>query len=71
MIYELVVVAPMRYLYENRRFFAVSNKDGTKVRSLKKNTAFNFLLIALIEESAAGWGTGANSDIGRSAKLAS
>lgn len=28
-------------------------------------------MIALIDESAAGWGTGANSDIGSSAKLAS
>jgi nitroimidazol reductase NimA-like FMN-containing flavoprotein (pyridoxamine 5'-phosphate oxidase superfamily) len=38
------LVHPMWYYYENGKFFAVSNKDGTKVRSLKKNPDVYFLV---------------------------
>ena len=38
------LVHPMWYYYDNGKFFAVSNKDGTKVRSLKKNPDVYFLV---------------------------
>jgi nitroimidazol reductase NimA-like FMN-containing flavoprotein (pyridoxamine 5'-phosphate oxidase superfamily) len=38
------LVHPMWYYYENGKFFAFSNKDGTKVRSLKKNPDVYFLV---------------------------
>lgn len=38
------LVHPMWYYYENEKFFAVSNKDYTKVRSLKKIPNVYFLV---------------------------
>ena len=38
------LVPPMWYYYEDGKFFAVSNKDGTKARSLKKNPEVYFLV---------------------------
>ncbi len=38
------LVHPIWYYYENRKFFAVSNKNGIKVQSLKKNPNVYFLV---------------------------
>lgn len=38
------LVHPMWYYYENEKFFAVSNRDGVKVRSLKNNPDVYFLV---------------------------
>jgi nitroimidazol reductase NimA-like FMN-containing flavoprotein (pyridoxamine 5'-phosphate oxidase superfamily) len=38
------LVHPIWYYYESGKFFAVSNKDGTKVQSLKKNPNVYFLV---------------------------
>jgi nitroimidazol reductase NimA-like FMN-containing flavoprotein (pyridoxamine 5'-phosphate oxidase superfamily) len=38
------LVHPVWYYYEDGKFFAVSNKDGIKVRSLKKNPNVYFLV---------------------------
>lgn len=38
------LVHPIWYNYKNGKFFAVSNKNGTKVRSLKKNPEVYFLV---------------------------
>lgn len=38
------LVHPMWYYYEDGKFFAVSNREGTKVRSLKKNPDVYFLV---------------------------
>ena len=38
------LVHPIWYNYKDRKFFAVSNKNGTKVRSLKKNPEVYFLV---------------------------
>jgi general stress protein 26 len=38
------LVHPIWYYYENGKFFAVSNKYGTKVQSLKKNPNVYFLV---------------------------
>ena len=38
------LVHPMWYHYKDEKFFAVSNKDGTKIRSLKKNPEVYFLV---------------------------
>jgi nitroimidazol reductase NimA-like FMN-containing flavoprotein (pyridoxamine 5'-phosphate oxidase superfamily) len=38
------LVHPICYNYKDGKFFAVSNKNGTKVRSLKKNPEVYFLV---------------------------
>jgi nitroimidazol reductase NimA-like FMN-containing flavoprotein (pyridoxamine 5'-phosphate oxidase superfamily) len=38
------LVHPMWYYFEDGKFFAVSNRDGAKVRSLKKNPDVYFLV---------------------------
>jgi nitroimidazol reductase NimA-like FMN-containing flavoprotein (pyridoxamine 5'-phosphate oxidase superfamily) len=38
------LVHPIWYNYKDGKFFAVSNKNGTKVRSLKKNPEVYFLV---------------------------
>ena len=38
------LVHPMWYQYKDEKFFAVSNREGTKVRSLKKNPEVYFLV---------------------------
>ena len=38
------LVHPMWYHYKDEKFFAVSNKEGTKIRSLKKNPDVYFLV---------------------------
>jgi nitroimidazol reductase NimA-like FMN-containing flavoprotein (pyridoxamine 5'-phosphate oxidase superfamily) len=38
------LVHPMWYHYKDEKFFAVSNREGTKVRSLKKNPEVYFLV---------------------------
>lgn len=38
------LVHPMWYHYKDEKFFAVSNMEGTKVRSLKKNPEVYFLV---------------------------
>jgi nitroimidazol reductase NimA-like FMN-containing flavoprotein (pyridoxamine 5'-phosphate oxidase superfamily) len=38
------LVHPMWYHYKDEKFFAVSNREGTKVRSLKKNPDVYFLV---------------------------
>lgn len=41
---RLWFIHPMWYNYEDGKFYAVSNKEGTKVRSLKKNPEVYFLV---------------------------
>jgi hypothetical protein len=53
-------------LIENRRIFAVSNRDDIKVRSLKKNPDVYFFVDIADRGVSIGGGTGADSDIGRS-----
>jgi nitroimidazol reductase NimA-like FMN-containing flavoprotein (pyridoxamine 5'-phosphate oxidase superfamily) len=38
------LVHPMWYQYKDEKFFTVSNKDGIKIRSLKKNPEVYFLV---------------------------
>lgn len=38
------LVHPMWYHYRDEKFFAVSNREGTKIRSLKKNPDVYFLV---------------------------
>jgi nitroimidazol reductase NimA-like FMN-containing flavoprotein (pyridoxamine 5'-phosphate oxidase superfamily) len=38
------LVHPMWYHYRDEKFFAVSNREGTKIRSLKKNPEVYFLV---------------------------
>lgn len=38
------LVHPLFYNYKDGKFFAVSNKNGTKIRSLKKNPEVYFLV---------------------------
>ena len=38
------LVYPMWYQYKDEKLFAVSNKDGIKIRSLKKNPEVYFLV---------------------------
>jgi nitroimidazol reductase NimA-like FMN-containing flavoprotein (pyridoxamine 5'-phosphate oxidase superfamily) len=38
------LVHPMWYHYKDEKFFAVSNREGTKIRSLKKNPDVYFLV---------------------------
>lgn len=38
------LVHPMWYHYKDEKFFAVSNREGTKIRSLKKNPEVYFLV---------------------------
>jgi nitroimidazol reductase NimA-like FMN-containing flavoprotein (pyridoxamine 5'-phosphate oxidase superfamily) len=38
------LVHPMLYQYKEEKFFTVSNKDGIKIRSLKKNPEVYFLV---------------------------
>lgn len=38
------LVHPMWYYYEGEKFFAVSNKEAMKIRSLKKNPEVYFLV---------------------------
>jgi nitroimidazol reductase NimA-like FMN-containing flavoprotein (pyridoxamine 5'-phosphate oxidase superfamily) len=48
------LVHPIWYNYKDGMFFAVSNRNGTKVQSLRRTLKSIFLLISLIEESAVG-----------------
>jgi len=50
------LVHPMWYYYDNGKFFAVSNRDGTKVRSLKKNPDIYFL-VDIADRGVRGRGT--------------
>ena len=38
------LVHPIWYYYEDGKFYAVSNRSGTKIRSLKKNPEVYFLV---------------------------
>jgi nitroimidazol reductase NimA-like FMN-containing flavoprotein (pyridoxamine 5'-phosphate oxidase superfamily) len=49
------LVHPMWYYYESGKFFAVSNKDGTKVRSLRKNPNVYFL-VDIVDRGVRGKG---------------
>jgi nitroimidazol reductase NimA-like FMN-containing flavoprotein (pyridoxamine 5'-phosphate oxidase superfamily) len=49
------LVHPMWYLYKDEKFFAVSNREGTKVRSLKKNPDVYFL-VGIAERGVRGKG---------------
>jgi hypothetical protein len=48
------LVHPIWYNYRDGKFLAVSNRNGIKVQSLKKNPEVYFLVDLLIEESAVG-----------------
>jgi nitroimidazol reductase NimA-like FMN-containing flavoprotein (pyridoxamine 5'-phosphate oxidase superfamily) len=50
------LVHPMWYYYEDGKFFAVSNKEGTKIRSLKKNPEIYFL-VDIVDRGVRGRGT--------------
>jgi len=50
------LVHPIWYYYESGKFFAVSNKDGIKVRSLKKNPNVYFL-VDIVDRGVRGKGT--------------
>ena len=49
------LVHPIWYHYENGKFLAVSNKDGIKVRSLKKNPNVYFL-VDIVDRGVRGKG---------------
>jgi nitroimidazol reductase NimA-like FMN-containing flavoprotein (pyridoxamine 5'-phosphate oxidase superfamily) len=50
------LVHPIWYHYENGKFFAVSNKNGIKVQSLKKNPNVYFL-VDIVDRGVRGKGT--------------
>lgn len=49
------LVHPIWYYYQNGKFFAVSNKNGTKVQSLKKNPDVYFL-VDIVDRGVRGKG---------------
>ena len=50
------LVHPIWYYYENGKFFAISNKNGIKVQSLKKNPNIYFL-VDIVDRGIRGKGT--------------
>ncbi|HET6808206.1 MAG TPA: pyridoxamine 5'-phosphate oxidase family protein [Nitrososphaera sp.] len=50
------LVHPMWYYYEDGKFFAASNRAGTKIRSLKKNPEIYFL-VDIADRGVRGRGT--------------
>ena len=50
------LVHPIWYYYEDGKFFAVSNREGTKIRSLKKNPEVYFL-VDIVDRGVRGRGS--------------